>query len=297
MFLSRRAALACAAVSSAALLLTGCGGDSEAGENPAAQMNQEIHDSLPERIKDAGVLKVGTEAFYPPHEYFDVDQETIIGIDPDIVDAIGEVMGVEIELQNLSWDGLLPALDAGRIDMVSAAMGVNAERVKKYDFVSYFNTIQGVTVLAENADKFAEPKDLCGRNVSVLDGSHQLDILDDLNSGTCSGDKMTIMPFSADSDALQQLKNGRADVHLAQYPAASYNARTFGNGKTFVAHPMEELEPQILGNAFRKDEGELRDAVLAATNELIESGSYAKILEEHGVGNSAVTESEVNPLP
>lgn len=284
------------AASAAALLLSGCTSAPEATDEHAAEMNQEIHDMLPDHIKAAGEIKVGTEAFYPPMEYYDEDQETIIGVDPDIIDALSEVLGVKLKLQNLAWDALLPALDAGRIDMVTAAMGINEERIQKYDFVSYFNTVQGVTVLAENAGSVAEPKELCGLNVSVLDGSHQLDLLDQLNADTCGDDPMTVMPFPAESDALQQLQNGRADALLSQYPAAAYNARTFGKGKTFVATPMEDLTPQILGEAFRKDEPELRDAVLAAMNEIINSGAYAEVLKANDLENGAIDQSEVNPL-
>lgn len=290
------------AISAGALFLSGCAGDAgsdsaDQDDAPTAEMNQDIHDQLPQRIKDAGVIKVGTEAFYPPMEYFDEDGVTIIGLDPDIIDALEDVLGVEMELQSLAWDALLPALDAGRIDMVTAAMGVNEQRVKKYDFVSYFNTFQGVTVLTENAGSVEEAGDLCGLNVSVLDGSHQLNVLNQVNSEICSDNPMSITPFPAESDALQQLQNGRADALLSQYPAAAYNARTFGNGETFVATPMKALTPQILGEVFTKSDSELRDAVLAAMNEIIESGTYLEILKQNELESGAIEKSQVNPMP
>lgn len=288
-----------ATVSAAALVLTGCSADDGAdaeSATPSAAMVQEIHDMLPESIRDAGVIQVGTEAFYPPHEYFAEDEETIIGVDPDIVYALGDILGVEMNLENMAWDGLLPALDAGRIDMIAAAMGVTEERVQKYDFVSYFNTVQGATVLAGNSNNISVAADLCGLNISVLDGSHQLDELEKFNAAECAGNEMTVMPFPADSDALQQLQNGRADAHIAQFPAASYNAETFGGGDTFEALPMDDLAPQILALSLAKDSTELRDALQAAMNELIDSGLYAEILAEHGLESGAIVESEINPL-
>ncbi|MBP1326497.1 polar amino acid transport system substrate-binding protein [Leucobacter exalbidus] len=285
-----------AATSAAAVLLMGCSSAPEAEEGPVLEADPELHALLPDRIQEAGEIKVGTEAFYPPHEYFDEDQETIIGVDPDIVYALGEVLGVKIKLENMAWDGLLPALDAGRIDMISAAIGINETRVEKYDFISYFSTPQGVTVLAGNPLGIEETSDLCGLNVSVLDASHQLDVLQGLNEDLCKNDPMEILAFPADSDALQQLQSGRADTHLAQFPAAQYNAETFGEGETFEAILLPELEPQTLGKAFRKDDPELRDAVLAAMNELIASGRYLEILTENNLESGAIEQSEVNPL-
>lgn len=297
MFTQRRPFLAALAVASAAgLILSGCSGEPEAPAEPAAEANQAIHDMLPQNIKDSGKIIVGTEAFYPPHEYFAEDGETIIGVDPDIVHAMGEVLGVKIAYENLAWDALLPALDAGRIDVISAAMGINETRVEKYDFISYFSTPQGVTVLAGNPNGVKEAKDLCGVNVSVLDASHQLEVLEGLNTDICASDPLNILAFPTDSDALQQLQSGRADAHLAQYPAALYSAQTFGDGKTFEAIPMTEFASQTLGKAFRKDDAELRDAMRAALNELIESGKYEEILAQHGLEAGAITSSEVNPL-
>lgn len=287
-----------AALSAAALLLSGCAGteDSTGEERPGAEMSQEIHDMLPDRIKDSGVIAVGTEAFYPPYDYFDDDETTIVGLDPDIVHALGDVLGVEMKLEHMAFDGLLPALDAKRIDMVTGALGVNADRVAKYDFVSYFNTPQGITVLADNPKGVESRDDLCGLNVSVLDASHQLNLLEEMNGDICSGNPMNIMAFPADSDALQQLQNGRADAHLAQYPVAAYNAETFGGGDTFLAISEDAFGPYILGKVFRKDDTELRDAVQAAMNELIESGVYQEILEAHGLESGAIERSEINPL-
>ena len=294
---------AIAALAASALFLTGCAsqGAENSGapesERPTASVNTDIQAMLPARITESGIITVGTEAYYPPYESFADDDSTIIGLDPDLLHAIGDVLGVEMKIENLAFDGLLPALDAKRLDIVSAALTINADRVEKYDFVSYFNTPQGITVLADNPKGIKTRDDLCGLNVAVLDASHQLSLLEAMNQDVCSDNKMTITAFTSDADALQQLQSGRADASLSQYPVAAYSAANFGSGDTFTAISDASFGPSLLGEVFRKDDSELRDAVQAAINHLIESGVYEEVLDSHGLAVGAITQAEINEIP
>lgn len=294
---------AIAALAASALFLTGCAsqGAENSGapesERPTASVNTDIQAMLPARITESGIITVGTEAYYPPYESFADDDSTIIGLDPDLLHAIGDVLGVEMKIENLAFDGLLPALDAKRLDIVSAALTINADRVEKYDFVSYFNTPQGITVLADNPKGIKTRDDLCGLNVAVLDASHQLSLLEAMNQDVCSDNKMTITAFTSDADALQQLQSGRADASLSQYPVAAYSAANFGSGDTFTAISDASFGPSLLGEVFRKDDSELRDAVQAAINHLIESGVYEEVLDTHGLAVGAITQAEINEIP
>jgi polar amino acid transport system substrate-binding protein len=294
---------AIAILAASALFLAGCASE-DAGsqgvpesERPTASLNTDIQAMLPARIAESGVITVGTEAYYPPYESFADDDSTIIGLDPDLLHAIGDVLGVEMKIENLAFDGLLPALDAKRLDIVSAALTINADRVEKYDFVSYFNTPQGITVLADNPNGIKTRDDLCGLNVAVLDASHQLSLLEAMNDDVCSDDQMTITAFTSDADALQQLQSGRADASLSQYPVAAFSAANFGSGDTFTAISDASFGPSLLGEVFRKDDSELRDAVQAAINDLIDSGVYEEVLDTHGLAVGAITRAEINEIP
>lgn len=294
---------AIAALAASALFLAGCASE-DAGsqgvpesERPTASLNTDIQAMLPARIAESGIITVGTEAYYPPYESFADDDSTIIGLDPDLLHAIGEVLGVEMKIENLAFDGLLPALDAKRLDIVSAALTINADRVEKYDFVSYFNTPQGITVLADNPNGIKTRDDLCGLNVAVLDASHQLSLLEAMNDDVCSDNQMTITAFTSDADALQQLQSGRADASLSQYPVAAFSAANFGSGDTFTAISDASFGPSLLGEVFRKDDSELRDAVQAAINDLIDSGVYEEVLDTHGLAVGAITRAEINEIP
>ncbi|EAR24253.1 secreted protein [marine actinobacterium PHSC20C1] len=294
---------AAAALAAAALFLAGCSATDEVSqevpgkERPTASLNTDVQAMLPDRIQESGVITVGTEAYYPPYESFADDDSTIIGLDPDLLHAIGDVLGVEIKLENMAFDGLLPALDAKRLDIVSAALTINADRVEKYDFVTYFNTPQGITVPADNPKGVKTRDDLCGLNVAVLDASHQLSLLEAMNADLCADNEMTITAFTSDADALQQLQSGRADASISQYPVAAFSAANFGNGKIFTAISDASFGPSLLGEVFRKDDSQLRDAVQAAINDLIESGVYEEVLDAHGLSVGAITQSEINEIP
>ncbi|WP_341952489.1 ABC transporter substrate-binding protein [Salinibacterium sp. TMP30] len=294
---------AVAAVAAAALFLTGCSAtevgsqDVPASDRPTAALNTDIQAMLPERIMESGVITVGTEAYYPPYESFADDDATIIGLDPDLLHAVGDVLGVEIKLENMAFDGLLPALDAKRLDIVSAALTINADRVEKYDFVTYFNTPQGITVPADNPKGITTRDDLCGLNVAVLDASHQLSLLEAMNDDLCSDNQMTVTAFTSDADALQQLQSGRADASLSQYPVAAYSAANFGNGNIFTAISDPSFGPSLLGEVFRKDDTQLRDAVQAAINDLIDSGVYEEVLDANDLAVGAITQAEINEIP
>lgn len=288
-------------ISVSALFLSACADDPAASGDKettapsrSIEKKQEIHDMLPKNVKDSGKLGVGTEAYYPPYSYYDKN-EKIVGLDQDLIQAIGKVAGIEVTVENMAWDGLLPALDAKRFDMVNGGIGINPDRLQKYDMVSFYDSSQGITTTSENPKQIKSRDDLCGLNVSVLESSYQLTLLEKLNTEQCSAKPVNILAFPSDSDALQQLKNGRADAHLSQYPVAAYNAKNFGDGKTFTTIEEPAFGPYKVGFVFRKGDAEMRAAVQAAMNELIKTGVYQDILKQNGLENGAITSSEINP--
>lgn len=281
----------------AASLLTGC--SSAATTNSTAKpdngaADSALHNMLPASIKDSGVLKVGTEAFYPPFEYLDSDNQTIIGLDMDLFRAIGTELGVKVEVSNMAFDGLLPALDGKRIDVVAAAMTDTKARQAKYDFVDYFLTGQGIVVPKGNPKKLSDFKSLCGLNVAVLEASAQQSLLQGFNEDICASKKITIMAMAKDSDALLQIQSGRADASLSQDAVARFNVSTAGSAGKFEMANDKAMEPVVSGPMFAKSNSELRDAVKAAVEKLMANGGYAKILKKYNVESGAVSDVAIN---
>jgi len=298
---ARRVVVLSAIVAVAATALAGCSASDDKAANgstkpdasaPAA--DSALHDMLPAKIKDAGVLKIGTEAFYPPFEYLDTDNTTVIGLDMDLFKAIGDELGVKVDVTNMAFDGLLPALDAKRIDVVVAAMTDTKARQAKYDFVDYFMTGQGIVVPAGNPKSIKGVDDLCGLKVAALEASTQVGLLDTFNKEQCASNPIHVTALATDADAMLQVQSGRADASFSQDAVARFNVKAKGgSGKFEVANP-EPLLPVVMGPMFTKENTELRDAVKASVEKLIKDGTYKKILDEHDLGSGAVTEPTIN---
>ncbi len=299
---ARQAAALGVAAALTATVLAGCsaGGTAEpvaAGAPDAGasgSSDNALHDMLPASIKAAGVLKVGTEAFYPPFEYLDTDNTTVIGLDMELFNAIGQELGLKVEVTNMAFDGLLPALDTKRIDVVAAAMTDTVARQKKYDFVDYFLTGQGIVVPAGNPKNISGIDSLCGLNVSALEASTQVTLLEQFNTDQCASNPIIVTALSTDADAMLQVQSGRADASFSQDAVARFNvAAKGGSGKFEVANP-EPLLPVLSGPMFAKSNTELRDAVKASVEKLIADGTYAEILAQRELQAGAVTEPTVN---
>ena len=289
------------AVLAAALLVAGCGsggseatGSSPKGSVPTQKQNASLHDQLPEDIQSAGKVKIGTEALYPPFESFAEDNKTIVGLDPDLANALGQVLGVDVTMTHTAFDGLLTALDGGRFDLVMAAITDTTERQAKYDFVDYFTTGQAIVVKKGNPKSIKAIEDLCGKNVSVLVASTQEKLLGEFNTDQCASDKIKVTALPNDKDALLQVRTGRADASFTQDAVGRYNSRTIGGGNQFEVANSEPQLPVPVGIVFGKDATQLRDAFKVALEELIANGTYDEILAKNDLSGGANKDATIN---
>lgn len=278
-----------------ALSLAGCSSTGESAESPAADpASSEFFDLLPADIQDAGTVTVGTEAYYPPYEYLDTDGSTVIGFDIDLLDAVTQRLGIDYTLENVAFDTLLPSLDAGRYNVVVAAVTDTVEREENYDFVNYFLAGQAIITLAGESDGLSTLDDLCGLTVAVLQDSAQEAMLEDLNSAACASDNVEVMRQVSDTDALLQVQSGRAAASLTQEAVGRYNAAQVGGGSVFEVANDEVIEPSLLGYVFAKGDTEIQEAFQAALQSLVDDGTYAEILAEYELDAAAVETVTIN---
>jgi polar amino acid transport system substrate-binding protein len=282
-----------------AILVSACGGgDGDSKDNGAAvpQQTQQasLNAKLPDAIRSAGVIKIGTEALYPPFESFGPDNKTIVGLDPDIANALGQLLGVKVTMTHTAFDGLLTALDGGRFDMVVAAITDTKERQAKYDFVDYFTTGQAIVVKKGNPAGIKDVTGLCGKSVAVLTASTQEKLLAKFNAKECAANKIKVTALPNDKDALLQVQTGRADANFTQDAVGRYNAKTVGGGNRFEVANSEPMLPTPVGAVFQKENTQLRDAVQAALKELIANGTYDQILAKHDLTGGANKDATIN---
>nr|WP_319216832.1 transporter substrate-binding domain-containing protein [uncultured Trichococcus sp.] len=145
------------------LALAACGDESE-----IAVSNATVGSSALQEIKDSGKLVVGTCADYPPYEWHLIKdgKDEIIGFDIDIAQAIADELGVELEVKDMAFDGLIPALSTGKIDMIIAGMNPTEERKQSVDFTDiYYTQKDALVIKSEDAEDIQSENDL--KNASL----------------------------------------------------------------------------------------------------------------------------------
>ncbi|MEU6088021.1 ABC transporter substrate-binding protein [Streptomyces sp. NPDC047085] len=305
---ARTAAVGAIAVAGA-LILTGCGDQTDKGNDSGSTSSSSaaapLADKLPADIKKSGVIKVGSDIAYPPVEYMEGGKA--VGIDPDIADALGKQLGVKFEFQNGKFDQLIVGLQGGRSNVIMSAMndtkdrqnGIDSDTGKKVgngvDFVDYFTAGTSILVQKGNPKGIKSLDDLCGKVVALQRGTTSEGIAK-AQSKKCTTDgkkAITLQTFDTDPEALLRLKQGASVADLNDFPVAAYNAKTSGGGKDFEV-VGDQIEAGPYGIAISKDKAQLRDALQAAMNAIIKNGDYQKILQKWNVTQGAVTEAKIN---
>jgi polar amino acid transport system substrate-binding protein len=288
------------ALASAAVLLvaatTGCAGvKGEAGAGTAGDVafDQGLHDALPQKVRDRGTIRLATDPSYPPMESYGTDGRSIIGFEPDLAAALGAVLGIKVEMVAADFDSSLDETAAGTYDGVLSAMTDTAEREKITDFVNYFAAGTSIVVQRGNAHGVTDLKDLCGRVVAVEKGTVQVDLLERSKRG-CGTQPMTVRTYKTNSDALLQLRTGRAVAVLSDYPTAAHLTTDQRTRSHFQLASTVQYEPGLYGLAVARDDTALRDTLRDALDRLIRSGAYAELLERWGLASGAVKASSVN---
>ncbi|WP_436738881.1 ABC transporter substrate-binding protein [Streptomyces sp. BBFR102] len=303
--LRSRLAAAGAITAVGALLLTGCG-DQTAGAEGSGEKKEAaapLADKLPKKYQDSGVVKVGSDIAYPPVEFKDKDGRTV-GLDVDLAAALGEQLGVELKFENGTFDTLLGGLRSKRYDIAMSAMtdtkarqeGLDSDTGKKVgegvDFLDYFTA--GVSIYTTKGDDqgIKTWQDLCGKKIVVQRGTVSHDLAK-AESKKCEKGEIKMETFDNDQQAQTRLRSGGADAGSSDFPVAAYAVKTSGGGKHFEL-VGEQVEAAPYGIAVSKSNPELRDALKAALDAIIENGEYDKIIKKWGVEDGAVTEAVVN---
>ncbi|ROO82993.1 amino acid ABC transporter substrate-binding protein (PAAT family) [Actinocorallia herbida] len=292
---SRRLFGAAVAAALVAGSVAACGGDSteEADTAKPAGSAAPLYAELPADQQKAGKIVVGSDIAYAPMEYFDTDGETVLGFDKELGDKLGAQLGVEFEFQSASFDGLITSLKSGRFDLVMSGMSDTKERQAEVDFVDYYVAGAMMLVKKGNPEGLATLADLCGKTIAVQRGTTQEGYAQE-QSAQCEkdgGQKIDILSFDRETEAMLQIKQGRAVAGLQDYPVATYNVRESGGEYEVVG---EQIQAGPLGIAVDKADTALRDVVQKALAAIIANGEYGELIDKWEIPAGAVTEAEIN---
>lgn len=295
-FVGRSAAL----VAVGALALAGCGGasgtaeesPSPAGSEPAVTVDETLAALVPEKIKSSGTLNLGTDASYAPSEFLAEDGSTIVGFDIDLGEAIGAKLGLDTNFTNGTFDSLIVGVQQGKFDGAMSSFTINPDRLKQVNMISYFDA--GTSWAAQTGNPSGiSVEDPCGKTVAVQKATVQVPDLEKRSKDCEAASKpaIDIQQYTLQSEATTAVVSGKADAMLADSPVVAYAIQQAGSleaiGEVYDSAPYGVIVP--------KDETQFADAIRGAIDALIADGTYAAILDEWGVANGAVTQSEVNP--
>ncbi|MGY0490057.1 ABC transporter substrate-binding protein [Streptomyces sp. WG-D5] len=251
---------------------------------------------LPAAVRQKGTLRIGSSTGGPPAAYYpNGSGEAPEGQDIDLADAAAKVLGIRLQRQDASFETILPALESGKYDLGTGNFGVTAERLKTIDFVTYIDDGQGFAVKTGDTSfgkKITDLTQLCGRTVGVGAGTTFEATLDE-EKARCAeaGEKpYDVKVYSDNGATLTALQQGRIDVIMSTINGLRYQASKPASRTTFLG----EYHRLDVGFAFKKG-SPLTRAFRAAVNELIEDGTYDRILTKWGTTASAIETSRVNP--
>ncbi|MCS7233241.1 MAG: transporter substrate-binding domain-containing protein [Synergistetes bacterium] len=218
------------------------------------------------------VLKVGTESTYPPFEFRDKNNN-LVGFDIDLMEAIAKKIGKKLEWVDMPFDSLIPALLAGKIDIIAAGMSATAERAKKVAFsVPYYISLSSFVVRA-NDNSIKTLNDLKGKTIAVQLGTVQ--------DTFCSAiPNVTMKRFQKFDDCVREVVLGRADATLMDKPVAIEfcESKDF-KGKIKIAFDQVITEAGK-ALALRKEDVKLLEAINKVIEEMRKSGELQALTDK-----------------
>ncbi|WP_238902248.1 MULTISPECIES: amino acid ABC transporter substrate-binding protein [Clostridium] len=245
------------------MLLVGC----TAKDSGAAKNGENA--TLLDKVKKAGVIKIGTEGTYAPFTYYD-SSGTLTGFDIDIANEIANRLGVKAEYVETKWDGMFAGLDAERFDAIANQVGIKAERQEKYDFSDPYIVSKAVLIVNKDNTDIKTFDNLKGKKSAQSLTSNLADIARKYGAEIVQSDG-----FNQSIDLLTSKRvDATVNDSLSFY---DLNKQKPDLGVKIVA---EYENADKCGIMFRKNNKELVDAVNKALADMKSDGTYLKISEK-----------------
>jgi polar amino acid transport system substrate-binding protein len=266
--------------------------DTDVAKLPGVVLTQKLSDALPPSLRTAGVLKVATD-LTPPIS-FHGDDGKLIGIDADLAAAIGVILGLDVQMTDVgAGAAIVPSILSKRFDISISGINDDPELEKQVDVIDYMYDATTIMTIKDNPLSIKAMADLCGKKVAVPVGTFQAKMVE-AASTKCST-PIDVMSIPKMPDVLQAVRTGRADATVNGYATSVYTTEhQTGNGKGLQALPDIRLAVGYLGMLTAKDNPQLRDSVIAALQQMVDSGAYETIMKKWSLGPLAVKTVKVN---
>ena len=216
-------------------------------------------------------LVMGTNAEFPPFESRGgAGGREIVGFDVEVAKAIAEKVGLPLKIEDMKFDSLLPALSAGKIDLVLAGMTITDERARNVDFSTPYYKATQVVLMRAGEEKPTATDDLKGRKIAV-----QLGTTGDGVATEIAG-QANVAQFTSAMDAVVELLNRKVDfVVIDEQPANQFLKKNPGLEMVRLA-----FDDEFYGVAVKKGNAELLAKVNEALAEIVADGRYDQFVEK-----------------
>lgn len=213
-------------------------------------------------------LVMATNPEFPPYEYRDGND--IVGIDVEIAKAIADDLGMELKVESMEFDSIIPSVTSGKADVGIAGMTVTDKRKKNVDFTDSYATSTQVMIVKEDNAEITKPDDLSGKKVGVQTGTTgDIYVSDQKN--------VDVSRFSKGMEAVQSLTQGKIDaVVIDREPAKAFVEKNEGIKILDEAYTNEDY-----AIAVKKGNTELVEKINASLKKLKDSGELQKIVDKY----------------
>lgn len=216
-------------------------------------------------------LRVATNATFVPFEFKENDQsKEYQGFEMDLLRAIANEMGRDVEINNIAFSGIIPILQQGDMDIAAAGMTVTKERAQKVNFSAPFYESK-LVVLTPNDSGIDSADAIAGKQVAVQIGTTGAQYAE--NQG------YTVKQFDNNSDVIMELQVGGSPAAILDKPVADYFLTQDGKGK-FKVIDIPNTKSEYLAFAFNKKDTELMNQVNDAMAKLKEKGEFQKLYKK-----------------
>lgn len=227
-------------------------------------------DNSLEKVKAAGVIRIGVDDAFPPMEYRD-EKGNLIGFDVDLAEEIGRRLGVDIVWVPTAWDGVILALQSGKFDMILSTLTITDERAEKIDFSPPYIYGAQIIVVKQQTKDINTLADLKGKVVGT-----QLGSTGEVAARKFGGFK-DLKLYATYPEAFTDLAIGRIQALVVdEFVGRYYITKQAGAYRVLE----ERLAEESIGIGFRKGDDSLREAVCAAIDSIKADGTYGKISEK-----------------
>ena len=222
--------------------------------------------------EDKPVLRVATEPSFAPFEVMDPNSQELVGFDIDVINAIAELEGYATDISSMPFDGQIPAIVTGQIDVAISGFTITKEREKIVNFTEpYYNGGLGALVNKKVQDIIKTAKDLEGKAICAQIGT----------SGAMYAQQIpgaVVTQFNTASEAFMELNKGTCIASVNDKPVLEYYLATTGNENLYLLN--DYFTHENLGIVTSKKNKKLSDQINDGLKKIKANGTYDKLYKK-----------------